>query len=583
MATKIPQFVRGSRRANDQYTGPEGSVSLDMDRKALHVHDGETPGGETWLTFPEAPKDGTYYTRRLGQWVPVPLRPDPVDNGEYIRQANQWVALEETTWASSFTSTLSQLQNQMGAVNNQIGTLSDAVDQQGNDHSALVGRVATLEQEPGGISANQVRLVSELFDATESNGKATLSIPDGFMVEDLYLRVAEGSGYRAGIDHVQQPPTGISAGGMHQYTNAVFYLKDREIRKFDISDGSDEVLVGSLPFAVTIPSTPDDHEMLVVHPGNSSNFPYMALCYDDNLHIYNTQTGDLLYNTSYSDDIITVRWAGVATLIVMLKGTNSLHVVTEDSGWSTAEYPATARGEMLESAPQGYIIAFLDEQRDLVLHDTSTQTEVKNLGAIRQSVRPAMDEYSNYIVYERLNGLVEVYDIDGDAIVYQKQFFDYTNALNLESYGDAVRRWTSGTNPVEYHPVARKNSYPGKDLTFEGLYDYVVERIMPGFSGTAGLLSLSPRVSPGPDPRLLVITTPTDPPTVELVDRTGFGGIVVASATVNTLAAGNVAQFLPKGGVLSRNHQSFVVNFSQAESSKYTGVKYQIVAVGHQL
>lgn len=39
------RFPRGSTLANDEYTGPDGSLSVDRETPSLRVHDGVTPGG----------------------------------------------------------------------------------------------------------------------------------------------------------------------------------------------------------------------------------------------------------------------------------------------------------------------------------------------------------------------------------------------------------------------------------------------------------------------------------------------------------------------------------------------------------
>lgn len=39
------QFLRGSEAANDAYTGPVGSLTIDTDNMNIRVHDGSTAGG----------------------------------------------------------------------------------------------------------------------------------------------------------------------------------------------------------------------------------------------------------------------------------------------------------------------------------------------------------------------------------------------------------------------------------------------------------------------------------------------------------------------------------------------------------
>ena len=46
ISMKAPiQFIRGSTDKNNSYTGAEGSLSIDMDKWTIRVHDGKTPGG----------------------------------------------------------------------------------------------------------------------------------------------------------------------------------------------------------------------------------------------------------------------------------------------------------------------------------------------------------------------------------------------------------------------------------------------------------------------------------------------------------------------------------------------------------
>lgn len=63
------QFIRGTGLQNDYYTGPEGSLSVDVDKQQLRLHDGVTQGGHSLKGFPEAPKDGVAYVRKDGEWV----------------------------------------------------------------------------------------------------------------------------------------------------------------------------------------------------------------------------------------------------------------------------------------------------------------------------------------------------------------------------------------------------------------------------------------------------------------------------------------------------------------------------------
>ncbi len=39
------QFLRGNQAANDGYTGPSGSITIDFETETIRVHDGATPGG----------------------------------------------------------------------------------------------------------------------------------------------------------------------------------------------------------------------------------------------------------------------------------------------------------------------------------------------------------------------------------------------------------------------------------------------------------------------------------------------------------------------------------------------------------
>jgi hypothetical protein len=43
------QFLRGTTAQNDAYTGPVGSLTLDLERNTIRVHDGVTPGGASTI------------------------------------------------------------------------------------------------------------------------------------------------------------------------------------------------------------------------------------------------------------------------------------------------------------------------------------------------------------------------------------------------------------------------------------------------------------------------------------------------------------------------------------------------------
>ena len=45
MSNMIFQFLRGNTSQLDAYTGPEGSLTYDVQKKALRLHDGITMGG----------------------------------------------------------------------------------------------------------------------------------------------------------------------------------------------------------------------------------------------------------------------------------------------------------------------------------------------------------------------------------------------------------------------------------------------------------------------------------------------------------------------------------------------------------
>lgn len=64
---------RGSKRANDNYTGPKNTFSLDTDGSTLRLHDGVTPGGRvvSGLPLPPAGPPGTFYALRGDKWVAV--------------------------------------------------------------------------------------------------------------------------------------------------------------------------------------------------------------------------------------------------------------------------------------------------------------------------------------------------------------------------------------------------------------------------------------------------------------------------------------------------------------------------------
>ena len=43
--SKSVQIIRGTSEQNDNYTGPEGSLSYDTDNKCIRAHDGSSGGG----------------------------------------------------------------------------------------------------------------------------------------------------------------------------------------------------------------------------------------------------------------------------------------------------------------------------------------------------------------------------------------------------------------------------------------------------------------------------------------------------------------------------------------------------------
>lgn len=53
MAGRRVQFRRGSTAQHATFTGADGEITVDIDKKVLVVHDGATPGG-----FPMAPDHG---------------------------------------------------------------------------------------------------------------------------------------------------------------------------------------------------------------------------------------------------------------------------------------------------------------------------------------------------------------------------------------------------------------------------------------------------------------------------------------------------------------------------------------------
>lgn len=51
------QFIRGTTAENDAYTGREGELTLDYEKKMLRIHDGVTPGGTESIDM------SNYYTK----------------------------------------------------------------------------------------------------------------------------------------------------------------------------------------------------------------------------------------------------------------------------------------------------------------------------------------------------------------------------------------------------------------------------------------------------------------------------------------------------------------------------------------
>lgn len=45
------QFLRGNTAANDGYTGPIGSFSIDTEANRIRLHDGVTPGGHVFASI----------------------------------------------------------------------------------------------------------------------------------------------------------------------------------------------------------------------------------------------------------------------------------------------------------------------------------------------------------------------------------------------------------------------------------------------------------------------------------------------------------------------------------------------------
>lgn len=67
------QVRRGTRQANNLFTGAEGEITMDTTTKSLRVHDGTTPGGfmiDTVVAF-QAPSagNGTWYRKYASGWV----------------------------------------------------------------------------------------------------------------------------------------------------------------------------------------------------------------------------------------------------------------------------------------------------------------------------------------------------------------------------------------------------------------------------------------------------------------------------------------------------------------------------------
>ena len=86
------QLIRGTSSQNNNYTGPEGSLSYDTDTRALRVHDGQTVGGGQIASSFNA--DFVVYWD--AQYAPdhshaKPGIPTPTNNGWYRLYSSGWV------------------------------------------------------------------------------------------------------------------------------------------------------------------------------------------------------------------------------------------------------------------------------------------------------------------------------------------------------------------------------------------------------------------------------------------------------------------------------------------------------------
>lgn len=75
--------IKGMSRLDHQsYVGPEGSLVILEETKALRVHDGVTPGGHPASGIPDVdPHNSSIVALRNGEWVAIEAEEIPIENG----------------------------------------------------------------------------------------------------------------------------------------------------------------------------------------------------------------------------------------------------------------------------------------------------------------------------------------------------------------------------------------------------------------------------------------------------------------------------------------------------------------------
>lgn len=128
------QIRRGTTAENDNFTGAEGEITMDTDKKQLRVHDGQTQGGAGMIDpivafqVPTAENNYTWYRKYRSGWV------------------------EQGGYRTSVSNTVITLPIPMADTNyTLIKTINN--DYQGNTNSVAWGSASAVK-----VSTTQIRL-----------------------------------------------------------------------------------------------------------------------------------------------------------------------------------------------------------------------------------------------------------------------------------------------------------------------------------------------------------------------------------------------------------------------------------------